>query len=147
MTNIKRLLVEYFEALINRVDIHTEEQLEKFSSTDTTDIPYKETFTITTKKDINVHSYLNATRDGMIKKLNEAQIEALKHLEMVKNEIVLDDKTTGNDDPSSTKKDEMALGKLLAKRFPIIIQIDDFGNDYLNKIQGPFVSVRVGFLY
>lgn len=32
--NLKRLVIEHFDSLINRVDIHTEEQLEKYSSAD-----------------------------------------------------------------------------------------------------------------
>ena len=91
--NPKLLVSEYFDALINRVDIHTEEQLEKYWNKDTMENPDK---TNNEQKSVLVWDYLNKTREKMIKKISEAQVDALKRLEVIKNDIKSSEKVFAN---------------------------------------------------
>ena len=84
--NPKRLVIEVFDFYINQIDIHTEEQLEKYSDTDriTVSKELDDDRQYEQSKSMLVWNYLNATRDKMIEMLNEAQAEALRQLELVK---------------------------------------------------------------
>lgn len=113
--NSKRLIVEYIDSLINQIDIHTEEQLKSYSGKN---MLVEEP---NSSKKISVEDYLNATREEIIKMLNEAQAEAFKQLEIVKEDINRED--LGND---KEKRVETVLGKVFSKRFPILIKIERF---------------------
>lgn len=104
--NPKILISEYFDSLINRVDIQTEEQLEKFTSKSTRLNPDK----ASGNKTINVWHYLNGMREKMIKKISEAQADALSKLDAIRKDI---------------EKDEEIYEKVFANRFFFLIQINN----------------------
>ena len=121
--NPKLLISEYFDSLINRVDIHIEERLAKFSSQKTMKDPHD---TNDEPRTVLVWDHLNETREKMIKKISEAQLEALKKLEAIKNDIKPDDSA------------ETIFEKVFADRFLFIIQIDDFSFYDAKIVKSPF---------
>ena len=78
--------------------------------------------------------YLNETRDDMIKRINEAQTDALKRLETIRNEIELI-----NQDNNTTveEKKEKIYARVFAKRFVTILQIEKFWEFNLNNYRNP----------
>lgn len=102
---------KYFDSLIDRVNIHTEEQLKKYSSEDTMENPDKMN---KEKTNILVTDYLKGTREKMIKMIGEVQAEALKKLESIKEDVMTDQTA------------EKIFGKVFANRFFFIIQINSF---------------------
>ena len=116
--NPKLLISEYFDALINRVDIHIEEQLEEYSNQETMEDPED---TNDEPKRVLVWDYLNETREKMIKKISEAQVDALKKLETIRN--------------VNHEKAEEIYEKVFADRFHFIIQINyDITSNYYRPI-------------
>ena len=116
--NPKLLVSEYFDALINRVDIHTEEQLEKYSNEDTMENPDK---TNDEQTSVIIWDYLNETREKMIKKISEAQVDALKRLEVIKNDIKMDETA------------EEVFEKVFANHFMFLIQINSCRESILSE--------------
>lgn len=168
--NPKKLITEYIDSLINLVDIHTEEQLQKYPDNsfftikendfkkkkknycskyqeqneprleDEKDVyMYKDEFKLyenplrknrlkykfePTKPEsekTRVWDYLNGVRDEMIKQLREVQTEALKKLEIIKNELDLDYDESKDDKDA---KEEEVLSRVFCQRFPFIIKIN-----------------------
>ena len=148
LINSKKLIIDYIDWLVNRVDIYTEEMLKQFTKTDILKIkkqmqinqeardpfhhsiydnPYSENLNfeinLTSQYDesepILVWDYLNSTRDEMIKKLHEAQAEAFKRIENLKNDLGLINGSFEND----VEKTSQVFGKLFSRRFPILIDI------------------------
>ena len=160
--NPKKIVIDYIDSLVNCVDIHTEEQLEKANSNDTIEIPSataedsesinndfkslalnrdeEEIDPFDLSKDpsknlkgytrfnssladflpsgsIPMSDYLNMVRDEMIKNLRAIEVEALKQLASVKDELKFDDL---NEDYEA--KVDRVMAKAFAKRFPIIIE-------------------------
>lgn len=152
LSQVKKKISEHFDSLINQVDIHTEEQLQKFSDTDVIEIPATTTTTETmTKVNVNhqdvlsstlkskftykceptirvvpgetlVCDYLNDVRYELVRHLNEAQAQAFQLLEMVKNEPNVKD--DDGDNMSASVKN--MLRKVFSKRFLFMIQINEF---------------------
>ena len=116
--NPKLLVSDYFDALINRVDIYTEEQLEKYSNQATIENPDK---TNTEQhKSVIVCDFLNSTREKMIK-ISEAQDDALNRLDSIRNDIKMEE-----------MKAEEIFEKVFANRFLFLIQINKFGESRLS---------------
>ena len=105
--NPKLLISQYFDSLINRVDIHTEELLGKYSSQQKMDNPDKAK---DQPKIVLVWDFLNGTREKMIKRLSEAQIQAFEKLETIREDLKKDETTA-----------EEIFEKLFADRFFFII--------------------------
>lgn len=107
--NPKLVVSDYFDSLINRVDVHTEELLEEYPSQATIEDPNN---TLNEKNTVVAWEYFNETRETLINKISETQVEALKKLETIRIEI---------------KKDETAeeiYEKVFANRFLFLIQIN-----------------------
>lgn len=158
--NPKRVIIEHFDSLINSVDVHTEEQLQEYSSTDLLNVedrldcfrppqfkkeflkckeleiyrnPYRQWSRATDTPKPNmpleyvlgstlVCDYLNACRNHLIEKLTEAQNEFLKHLETIKDQL----------DPDE-ESEERVRETLFAKRYPILIQFDEYDETFEGK--------------
>lgn len=101
--NPKLLIINYLDLLINRVDIHTEEALVKNSQT------------------IELNK-LNATRDEMIKRIEEAQCDALEQLETIKNDLI---KTL----TTSEGAHEKVFEAVFANRFLFLVEIESFKHE------------------
>ena len=166
--NPKKLIIEHYDGLINRVDIHIEEQLGKYTNTDvlqeqpklidyfnySRDHQYKRSYKFEIPESTRyvpgttlVWDYLNATRDELIKILEKGQEEALKHLETIKTDLNLDEEC---DDLN--EKTEKVMEKLFAKSFPVVFHMNKCSKLYeypwsshRNKAVIQFHLVDIGF--
>lgn len=159
--NPKLVVSEYYDSLINRIDIHTEEQLAKFSDSDvvenakttktetTAHVNDNEDDETSTQKqkpnykyeceptirvvpgETRVCEYLNGVREELMKHLKEAQTEAFKLLDMIKNDHP-NAKEKSDDMSAST---ESVLRRSLPNRYPFIIQINEFVNESRDRVK------------
>ena len=160
--NPKLIISNYFDSLVNRIDIHTEEQLKKTKETDLIAIEkpftYKESqlkyFRFLSEYDlsnqpsrqiptgsIKVLDYLNETRDKLIAVVNAAQGEAIKRCDDIRDELNLISK-----DVTKTKeqRDEEIKGKVFANKFLGLVQIDQI---FIYENQSPFKLYLVNLDY
>ena len=163
--NPKLIISNYFDSLINQIDIHTEEELAKFKETDliNTEKPFKfdifnkislygynynyESFIMQPSRHIPLGSvgvvdFLNETRMKLIEKINAAQVEAFKCCDQIKyqlNEI--------NKDVTKSKeqKEDEIKGKVFAKKFLGILQINQIDQNRENKSPFKLYLVELDF--
>lgn len=124
--NLKKIIIEHFDELINQIDIHTEEQLEKYSSTDTVQVPNEPD----DAKSMLVWNYLNTSRDEMIEYVRKAQDEALKLVEIIRN----------NSKMTLESNDDQVMRKFLLRmiRPPIILCMNETKREtYKPKVENP----------
>lgn len=119
VVNLKKLIINRYDWIINQVDIYTEQQLEKYSSTDTVEVPNGRE-----PESMPVCDYLNKSRDEMIDMVREDQAEALKQLEIIRDksqQILQDDEDK-----------EATLRRLLFRiiPLPIILHINEINLNY-----------------
>lgn len=76
MVDSKVVISQYFDSLVNLIEIHSiKEQFENYSNQETMEDPDGEQISI------KVCDYLNKSSEKMIKQINEAKKDALKKLE------------------------------------------------------------------
>lgn len=66
----------------------------------------------------------------MIKRINEAQTDALKYLETIRDEI---ESINRDDNTSEEEKKEKIYARVFAKRCLTILQIEEYSDSYKNK--------------
>lgn len=129
----KKLIIERFDLFVNQIDIYTEEQLEKYSSTDTVQVP-NEADTATRSgrefRTMRVCDYLNKTRDELIEKVRECEHEALRQVEEIPRNLKASFGHTQN----------AVLRKLLFRIIPcpFILKIHEIKNEKRVKNSSPF---------
>lgn len=116
------VIIEHFDVLVSQIDIYTEEELEKHSSTTSVtivEVPNEED--PLRSKSMLVCDYLHARREEMIGRLKEAQSDALTQLECIQN----------NSKIPLESFDDATLRKLLFRviRFPVVLQIEKTKQD------------------
>lgn len=135
----KKVITTYFDSLTNRIDFYTEQQLLKYSDTDVVVVNDLSTMTGKTYKSVvsgessdcnkqqkrleetQVRDYLNTTREEMIKMLSQTQSDVFEQLELVKDKL-------------KSKKIGKICANVFAKRFPILVQVNSYQEDFsINK--------------
>ena len=143
--NPKLLISNYFDYLINLIDIHTEEELAKSNENNLVEnlfqyeLEDEKICQLNNKKysqwhdfshqpkrsippgSVKVINFLNETRDTLIAEVNAAQVDAFKRCDELRDElkVISKDETKSQED----REDEIK-GKVFANQFLGLVQID-----------------------
>ena len=149
----KMLIVDYYDSLINRIDIYTEELLEEYSEDDVLpkenepsespwcgdykeviDNPYKIDYNgiLNTENQMNdvipgstkVHDYLNRVRSKAIEEIGKVRDENLSRYELNKEKF----KYSSRDELTEEKIEEMRR-ELFKESFCFLLRIDRLKNN------------------
>lgn len=183
-SNPKLIISNYYDSLIRRIDIYTEEKLAKhkddeiyefqsnpgghltfvlpkppklpenneitidhdfgneskydayrFFNVNIQDFDDKSSFLDsqqTTK--MNIHDYLNKTRDELIAELEKAQEQTFIHYESIKDTLKKDEAITNCE--NDEERTELVKSLLFDKKFAFILNIEKM--DYLQELDSPF---------
>lgn len=137
--NPKVIISNYFDSLINQIDIHNEEELAKTKENDLIDIEnpfsidnnnqlrlYKYDFSHQPSKHIppgtvRVNEFLNTTREKLLAKLNVAQDQAFKVCDQIKDQLRVISK---DESKSQEEREEEIKRKVFANKSFGLLRID-----------------------
>lgn len=125
------LVVEYFDALVRRIDIYTEHMLERFARSDLL-------VASSASVETNVTDYLNGVRQRMLDEIRKEENATLERYESNRRHLVRSRSSQAIGQPGSSI--EWYKKQLFERNHCVLLKIDSYGDTASNRI---FVSAAL----